>query len=88
MIQSVMDQSCINHHHSFFFKSITISVGMDLHSVILNFFNIPTIYFPWIRKNLTSPFSYFLSQEVVHHTQILYLEIKSQSLLVSNNTAS
>jgi hypothetical protein len=50
MIQSVVgthvDQSRLNHHHLFFVKSTTIGVDMDLHSVILNFFNIPTVYFP------------------------------------------
>ena len=42
----------------------------------------PDVLF-WFTEDFISHLSYFLSQEVVNHTQILHLEFKNQGLLVT-----
>jgi hypothetical protein len=78
VIQSVVDQSHLNHHQSSSLKSITVDFAFCYTEYFLCIFSLT-------QENLIGPLSYLLSKEVVHHTQILHLDFRIQGLLVSNN---
>ena len=54
-------------------------MAMDLQSIILNLFRIFTAYFPCPREIPSTFFHTSIGYKVVHHIQVLHLELSSKS---------